>query len=117
MTWMKSDRMKKVFVAKEGEIPEGRVASFHYGPMKGIAYNDSGTIKAYVNSCTHAGGRVRLCDEGTLRCEIHEAEFDPKTGDRLCGEAPEGSRLTPIEVVREEGSLFALIAINDEFDF
>ena len=109
--------MKKVFIAKVGEIPDGRVKSFHYGTVQGIAYNDSGSVKAYVNFCTHAGGPVRMCEKGTFKCDWHEAEFDPRTGERLCGEAPEGSKLKPIEIVVEDGSLFALIEIKDEFDF
>ncbi|MCR4278944.1 MAG: Rieske 2Fe-2S domain-containing protein [bacterium] len=107
---------KRVLIANDGEIPAGRVKSFHYGHWKGIAYNDDGEIKAYRNVCTHAGAPVRLCQKGTLQCELHEAEFDPKTGDRLCGEAPEGSRLTPIEIIHENEMIYAVFEILDEFD-
>ncbi len=108
---------KRIFVAKAGEVLPGRVKTFSCGARKGIAYNDNGTLKAYQNVCTHAGGPVRLCEKGTFQCEFHEAEFDPKTGERLCGEAPEGSRLTPIELFEEGGDVFAEFEFVDEFDF
>jgi len=107
---------KRVLIAGVGEIREGTVKTFHYGQWKGIAYNDAGEIKAYRNVCTHAGAQVRLCAKGTLQCELHEAEFDPKSGKRICGEAPEGSRLTPIEVILDQESIYAEVEIVDEFE-
>lgn len=109
--------MKKLPVAKVGEIPEGRTKSFRYGFQEGIAYNDNGEIKAYVNFCTHAGGPVGLEPDGRFHCRWHFAEFDPKTGERLAGQAPEGTRLKPIELVEEEGMMYAMFEIKDEFEF
>ena len=107
---------RKLAVAKEGEIAPGTALSFRYGFQNGIAYNDGGTLKAYVNFCTHAGGPLKLVTPTLFRCQWHEAEFDPKTGQRLCGQAPEGTRLKPIELVVENGQVMAILEMKDEFE-
>lgn len=108
---------RKLPVAKVNEIPLGKTKAFRFGIQQGIAYNDGGTIKAYVNFCSHMGGPTELKPTGVLRCRWHFAEFDPKTGQRLAGEAPEGTGLKPIELIEEEGALFAILEIKDEFSF
>ena len=101
-------------VCKVGEIPEGRTHSFRFGHASGIAYNDCGTIKAYVNRCTHMGGLVELCGEKTFRCRWHKAEFDACTGRVLCGEAPAGSLLAPIELLIEDDHVYAVLELPDD---
>lgn len=96
------------------EIPVGKTKSFRFGVMNGIAFNDQGVIKAYVNACTHMGGTVQLSGS-VLRCCRHFAEFSPSTGERLSGQAPEGTRLTPIDVVVENDEIFATLVLKDEF--
>jgi nitrite reductase/ring-hydroxylating ferredoxin subunit len=71
--------IRKVQVGKKQEIGE-RAVSFHFGPIKGIAFKRGEALKAYVNRCTHMGGPVDFCHEGTLRCGWHGADFDPDTG-------------------------------------
>lgn len=105
--------VKKIPVAKVGEILPGRVKQFRFGFREGIAYNDAGTLKAYVNACTHMGGMTKL-DAGVLRCVRHGAEFDPSTGERRSGQAPEGTRLAPVELGVEGDDVFALLVLNDE---
>jgi nitrite reductase/ring-hydroxylating ferredoxin subunit len=109
--------IRKIPVAKIGEIPSGKSKSFKYGIQQGIAYNDGGELKAYVNFCSHMGGPTELMPSGILRCRWHYAEFDPKTGQRLSGQAPEGTRLKSIELVTEGESIFAMLEIKDEFSF
>lgn len=106
--------VKKLPVAKEGEIAPGRAKSFRYGFRNGIAYNDNGTLKAYVNFCPHMGGPTDLTSSGVFRCRWHGAEFDPASGDRLCGQAPEGTRLQPIELVVEDGQVLAVWVVPEE---
>lgn len=107
-------KILKLPVATIGEILPGKTKSFRYGFQNGIAYNDNGEIKAYVNFCTHAGGTVDL--KGTVfRCRMHFAEFDPKTGERLSGQAAEGTKLKPIELMTEGEEIFAMLEIKDEF--
>ena len=114
MTWEEKTKKIKFTVAAVGEIPIGASKSFPYGVTGGIAYNDGGVIKAYMNSCTHAGGKVSL-QRGIFECSRHFAEFDPKTGTRLSGQAPEGSRLTPLEVIEEEGKYVVYMELKNEF--
>jgi nitrite reductase/ring-hydroxylating ferredoxin subunit len=108
---------RKILVAKVGEVPVGRTKHFRFGVHQGIAYNDQGTLKAYVNACTHMGGTTELHAPGVLRCRQHFAEFDPATGERLKGQAPEGTRLKPIELLTEGDEVFAKLVIHDEFSF
>ena len=116
---------RKILVATVGEIAEGRTKNFRYGPHAAIAYNDHGVVKAYVNRCTHMGGPVELANGAAntasapvFRCRWHQAEFSPGTGDAIEGEAPQGTRLTPIELTEENGALYAIFrASEDEFGF
>ena len=107
---------RKLPVAKEGEIQPGEARTFRFGVQNGIAYNDEGTLKAYVNFCTHAGGPLKLVSPTVFRCQWHESDFDPKTGVRLCGQAPEGTKLKPIDLVVEAGQVYAILEIRDEFE-
>lgn len=114
MTWEEKKKRIRFVVAAIGEIPVGGSKVFPYGVTGGIAYNDAGTVKAYMNSCTHAGGKLSL-QRGIFECSRHFAEFDPATGARMSGQAPEGSRLTPLEVVEEDGKLVVYMELNSEF--
>lgn len=105
--------IRKIQVAKAGEIGE-RAVSFHFGPIKGIAFSRNGQCKAYVNRCTHMGGPVDFCREGTLRCAWHGADFDPDTGAAIQGQAPAGTFLKAVDLVEENGMLFALLELPDD---
>jgi nitrite reductase/ring-hydroxylating ferredoxin subunit len=110
---------RKILVANTGEIPIGRTKSFRFGVANGIAFNDGGIIKAYVNRCTHMGGPVELDPKsGAFRCRWHESAFDPKTGDAIEGEAPQGTQLKPIELVTEGDQIFGVLELPKEpWDF
>ena len=106
---------RKIAVAKVGEIPLGRTKNFKLGHQQAIAYNDGGTVKAYVNVCTHMGGPVELTRDGNaFRCRWHFAEISPSTGEAIEGEAPKGTRLKPIELMEEQGQLFATLTMPDD---
>ena len=110
---------RKIPVAHVGEIPEGQTKSFRFGLVNGIAFNHKGTIKAYVNRCTHMGGPVELhASKGVFRCRWHQAEFDPRSGAAIEGEAPKGTRLEPIELVIEGEQIFGVLNLpEDPFNF
>jgi nitrite reductase/ring-hydroxylating ferredoxin subunit len=112
---------RKLLVAKVGEIAIGHTKAFRFGIAQGIAYNDKGVIKAFVNKCTHMGGPVELkkaADQPVFRCRWHEAEFNPSTGAALKGEAPAGSMLTPISLTIEGDQIFATLELPpDPFAF
>ncbi len=112
---------RKIEVAKQGEIAVGRTKAFRFGPQAAIVFNDNGTLKAYVNRCTHMGGPVELKEKqgkAVLCCRWHEAEFSPCTGEAIEGQAPEGTRLAPIELFEENGIYYCLFRpTGDDFDF
>ena len=106
---------RKILIAAVGEIPVGRTHLFRFGVANGIALNDGGTIKAYVNRCTHMGGPVELVNgKETFRCKWHFAEFDPHTGEAIQGEAPKGTRLAPIETMVENNNIYGLLVLPDD---
>lgn len=108
---------RKILVAKKDEVAVGRTKAFRFGPHAAIAFNDQGVLKAYVNRCTHMGGPVELKDkkgELIFRCRWHEAEFSPCTGAAIEGEAPQGTRLTPIELTEEEGVYYTVFRTSDD---
>lgn len=104
----------KLPVAKVGEIAEGTMKKFRYGVQNGIAYNDKGTIRAYLDFCPHAGGTFRLTNGARFQCQLHAAEFDAHTGARLSGQAPEGSVLKSIPLHEEDGMIYAFLEFRDE---
>jgi len=114
---------RKLPVCRVSDLPPGKAVSFRYGVSNGIAYNDGRTIKAYLNRCTHMGGSVQLvrtqgsgCDGCVFKCSWHQAEFDPATGARLSGEAPEGTALKAIPLKIENSEIWAMLEIEDEFE-
>lgn len=107
---------KKILVCNKGELRPGETRSFEFGGSKGIAFSDEGHVVAYINRCTHMGGPVSPCGGCTLKCSFHGAEFDARTGARVSGEAPEGTFLKPIELVTEDGAIYAILELVDEFD-
>jgi nitrite reductase/ring-hydroxylating ferredoxin subunit len=112
---------RKLPVARLGEIAIGRTKAFRFGIAEGIAYNDGGTLKAFVNKCTHMGGPVELKTvqgESVFRCRWHEAEFNPANGEAVQGQAPAGSMLTPIPLIIEGDQIVAMLELPpDPFDF
>lgn len=108
---------RKVPVAKVGEITSGRTKTFRFGTHQGIVYNDQGTLKAFVNKCTHMGGPVEgkvVQGRFVFQCRWHEARFEPATGAVIEGQAPAGSRLTPIVLAEEGGYIVAVLDLPDD---
>ena len=75
-------------------------------PLKGFVVGlEDGSIKAWVNSCPHAGHSLDLiphrfltADRKLIQCSSHGALFEPATG--LCVGGPcSGRRLRAIAVV------------------
>ncbi len=106
---------REVFVCSVSSLPKGKTCHFQYGPSKGIAYNDDGTIKAFVNRCTHMGGPVELTKDGKfLRCRWHGADFHPCTGAAIDGAGPKGTFLKQIELLEKNGDMFAMLELADD---
>lgn len=107
---------RKILVAKSADVAEGGSVSFRFGPRNGILMRRQGELVAFVNACTHMGGTLDPAPGCKLQCRVHEAEFDALTGARLSGEAPEGSKLQPIELIEEDGMLYAMLKLVDPFN-
>ena len=106
---------RRIPVAAIGVIQPGSTHIFSFGPAtKGIAYNRDGVIKAYVNRCTHMGGPVELHSGGTFRCRWHGADFDPCNGAAIAGEAPAGTFLKPVDIIEDNGILYAVLELPDD---
>lgn len=106
--------IRKIKIGAPADIKENQPIPFHFGPIRGIAFKRGETCKAYVNRCTHMGGPVDFCHTGRLKCGWHGAEFDPDTGSAIEGEAPPGSFLKRIDLVEEDGILYALMELPDD---
>lgn len=106
---------RRIVVAKTGEIPDGATKSFSFGPVKGLAINRNGVLKAFVNRCTHMGGTLDLQKDGsTLRCRWHGADFHPETGEAIDGQAPRGTMLEKIILQEESGEIFAMLELPED---
>lgn len=107
--------VRRLVIAKVGDLKAGASMSFRYGIRNGILWNDGGTLKAYVNQCTHMGGPVALADGGRVfRCGWHQAEFDPHTGEAIHGEAPEGTRLQVIPITIENNQVTVTLELSSD---
>lgn len=69
-------------------------------------------VTGFYDRCTHQGGALRVSGERFV-CSRHAAEFDTTTGQRLSGEAPEGSVLSPAALVVEAGQVYLELPDDD----
>ncbi|MDP3985228.1 MAG: Rieske (2Fe-2S) protein [bacterium] len=104
---------RKIVIAKIGELPQGKMKRFKLGFRNALLAHTVEGYKAYYDFCTHQGGQLRMQSEQTFQCLRHFAEFDVLTGARISGEAPEGSRLTPIPIEYEGDEIIVYWEIND----
>lgn len=83
------------------QFPEGSPIPPH--DYEGFAVCHGGEIRAYRNSCPHAGspldwapGQFFSEDGSELVCHTHDARFDPATGECRSGPCPHGLEALPI---------------------
>lgn len=93
-------------------LPEGGLRRFQAGWRAVWVRRRGDTAVGYWDSCTHQGGALRP-DGGRMVCSRHQATFDAVSGERLSGEAPEGSRLSRADLRVEDGALILVMPIND----
>ena len=75
--------LKFVAVAKVGDIPEGRGATFTVGERLVAIFNDRGNYFAIDDLCPHMGaslGGGELDEEGVVTCPWHAWRFNVCNG-------------------------------------
>lgn len=110
--------MPRTFVCRSEDLPEGKGRWVKLVPGKeAYVFRLKGIVTSFVNRCTHMGGPVELTPaKDQLRCRRHEATFDPQTGVRTGGQAPEGSALDPLETEENEEGIWVIWSLpHDPF--
>ena len=102
------------------EIAEHGARGFSVGegewPLRGfvVALSD-GALRAYVNTCPHAGHALDLlphrfltADRSLIVCSSHGALFEPSTGRCVAGPCP-GRSLRPLVVSADADGVVRLV--------
>lgn len=105
--------VKNVRVCREDELPLGTQKTFSFAARRGILVHTTCGVRGFINACTHMGGSLEL-HKDKLVCCVHEAEFDPCDGKALCGQAPEGSFLTKLDISLVNGEWWAEIVLHED---
>lgn len=92
--------------------PDGTLRRYRAG-FRGVwIWRRGETARGYYDFCTHQGGALQRVGDRMV-CTRHEAVFGAEGGERLEGEAPEGSRLPPADIRVENGTIMLVIPQND----
>lgn len=95
----------RIPLAVYADMPDGALRRFRAG-FRSVWVRRSGeTVSGFFDSCTHQGGALRENGE-ILICSRHGATFNAQSGQRLSGEAPEGSVLPKADVRVTDGQIF-----------
>ncbi|MBI3031312.1 MAG: non-heme iron oxygenase ferredoxin subunit [Candidatus Rokubacteria bacterium] len=88
-------RGTRLRVGTAAELPPGTARRLSAGDRWIAVFNAGGTVLAVDDRCPHEGGRLSLgsVEAGAIRCPVHGACFDLRTGRTL--EPPAGEPLTP----------------------
>ena len=99
--------MSKHAVCAESEIPVGHKKAVKVADTKLIVYHLDDGFYATQGNCTHMGAPLRrgkIVKSCQLRCPIHRAHFDIRTGEVVSWAAfPPGIQL--LNAVRKEKAL------------
>ena len=80
--------MTRHVVCKESDLSVGQMKRFKAGDTSILVYRLADGVYATQNSCTHMFApltRGKIMDGERIRCPLHRAEFDIRTGKRLEG--------------------------------
>ena len=103
---------RKISVGKASEIGPNQMKRFKLGFRNALVVNTGNGFKAYYDFCTHQGGQLKV-EGGEFRCIRHFSTFKLENGERLAGQAPEGSKLGEIPLAIEGDEIFATWHIED----
>lgn len=115
----RGDRMD---VSLTTDIPDGAVVGREISDgtrtLPVILLRTQGQVRAYLNSCPHAGVRLdwrpddfRDYTGEYLLCSLHGALFEPTTGHCIAGPC-RGSRLVPLGVVADTAPTLVIEAVE-----
>jgi len=99
--------MARHVVCKESDLPVGEKRSFKAGETSIVVYHLEDGFYGTQSSCTHTFaplGRGKIVDGHRIRCPLHRAEFDIRTGEvHKWANFPPGIQI--LNVVRSEKAL------------
>ena len=108
--------MTRQVVCKESELPVGKMKAFKAGDTNILVYHLEDGFHATQASCTHVFaplGRGKIVDGCRIRCPLHRAEFDIRTGEvHNWANFPPGIQL--LNVVRSEKALKTYRAVVED---
>jgi len=110
--------MGRIHIGGSGELAEGGAIRFrvrHQGRQaEAFAIRVGEDVRGFINVCTHRAleldlgmGNFHTSDGTLLRCMAHGAIFS-LDGCAVEGPCPKGSALTRVQVIEEDGQIFAL---------
>ena len=87
-------------VGQVGDFVPGKVRCVRTGDRKIAIFNESGTLLAYDDYCTHVGGPVSQgsCENGVVTCLWHGAQFRIADGAPVTPPAGGKLRSYPLRV-------------------
>ncbi|MDH3486385.1 MAG: Rieske 2Fe-2S domain-containing protein [Myxococcales bacterium] len=99
--------MARHLVCKESELPVGEMKPFKAGDTSVLVYHLEDGFYSTQTNCTHTFAPLRrgkIVDGHRVRCPLHRAEFDIRTGEvHKWANFPPGIQL--LNVVRSEKTL------------
>jgi 3-phenylpropionate/trans-cinnamate dioxygenase ferredoxin component len=102
----------KVRLGRSGDVAEGAMKAFIVDWERILVTRIDGILFAVDDTCSHAEASLSTGqrDGYEVRCPLHGARFDLRTGDVLS--LPAAAPLQDYEVFEEEGSLY--VVMGDE---
>jgi nitrite reductase/ring-hydroxylating ferredoxin subunit len=96
-----SNMASYVHVADEGNVAPGKMKCVRIGDRRIALFNESGTVVAYDDYCTHSGAPVSdgSYENGVVTCPWHGAQFRVEDGKALTPPAGGNLRCYPVRVV------------------
>ena len=108
--------MSRHIVCKESELPLGALKAFKAGDTSILVYHLEDGFHATQSNCTHVFApltRGKIVDGCRIRCPLHRAEFDIRTGEvHTWANFPPGIQL--LNVVRGEKALKTYSALVED---
>jgi nitrite reductase/ring-hydroxylating ferredoxin subunit len=86
-------------------VKEGQLYTIMWNERPILLFRRNGKIYAYLNACQHVGGPLMLKGDRIV-CQWHGSTYEPFTGKKIGGPAPEGYELIPFPIVVKDGKIY-----------